>query len=92
MYVIILHIIRTCKRPSSVAFVFWDVCVCSVRMCKTQNVSVASTPTYIATVVFRGEGCVCVPVGAAGECTRCSSGGRLDRRFLPLSLLCSASP
>lgn len=44
-------------------------------------------------VVLWGGGCVGVPcVGAAGECMGCSSGGRLDRHFLPLPLLCSTSP
>lgn len=68
---------------------------CCICVCKTPNASVeSSTPTYCdgEKVVFRGEGRVCVPVGAAGECIAHSSGGRLDRRFLPLSLLCSTSP
>lgn len=62
-------------------------------MCVQQSAQNSADHLYLQRdgeeAVFRDEGCVCVPVGAAGECMGCSSGGSLDRRFLPLAP-CSA--
>lgn len=98
MYVIrVTHVnshVRAKHHPI-VEFVSRDVCTFECLNVQNSTCECGEHP-YIycdgVKVVFRGEGCVCMPVGAAGECMVRSSGGRLDRRFLPLSLLCSTSP